>query len=80
VGYDANWLALTNSGTLPHLRLDATTNAWILPARGAARVILVHGVAAVQAAIEFAVFVWLIGWLVRAAVRLPSRRRSRSTS
>jgi hypothetical protein len=78
VAYDQNWLALTNSGSLSHLRLDATTNAWILPAHGGPRLVLVHIVAAIQAAIEFAVVVWLIAWLVRTALRTASLRRSQS--
>jgi hypothetical protein len=79
VAYDPYWQALTLSGALPHLRLDATTNGWILPTQGATRVVLVQTVAAIGAVIEAAVSVWLLVWLGLFAWRRRPRR-SRSAS
>ncbi len=79
VAYDRYWQALTLSGALPHLRLDATTNGWILPVHGATRVVLVQTVAAIGAVIEAAVIVWLLVWLGLFAWRRRPRR-SRSAS
>jgi hypothetical protein len=79
VAYDRYWQALTISGPLAHLRLDATTNGWIVPAQGSMRVVLVHTVAALGAVIESAVLVWLLVWLGLFAWR-ARQRRSRSAS
>jgi len=79
VAYDPYWFALTAAGPLPHVRLDATTNGWILPPQGATRVVFVHLVAALQALIELAVVGWLLTWLGLTA-RAAWLRRRRSDS
>lgn len=70
VRYDAHWLAFANYDQLPHFRLDAALNGWIVrPTHTARRLILVHAVAAIQAFLETISFLALGGCLLANARR-----------
>ena len=70
VRYDAHWLAYANSDRLPHFRLDASLNGWIVPpTRASRRLILVNAAAAIQALLEIMSFVTLGGCLLANARR-----------
>lgn len=58
VAYDRGWLAF-GGGVLTHVRIDAVTNGWLLPARASSgSVTIVHWPSAIAALFEIAGFVW----------------------
>jgi hypothetical protein len=72
-GYDRGWIALAGTTLLPHVRLDATLNGWLLPARAARRrVILIHATSVVQLALEAVAF---LGFLAAVRGAFAPRRR-----
>ncbi|HYL27646.1 MAG TPA: hypothetical protein VEW74_07410, partial [Candidatus Nitrosotalea sp.] len=70
--YDAGWLAFSAGRALPHLRIDAALNGWILGTPGAPVVLLqVTSVAQLIAEIIGAVCVL---WLLKALAQGPEKR------
>jgi hypothetical protein len=61
VAYDGGWAAYAGGIALPHLRLDATVNGWLVPKRaGAASLYVIQRVAAAQALAELLVWALLL--------------------
>lgn len=59
--FDANWTAWDGGHRLPHFRLDATVNGWLLPHPGrSAHIVLVNLAAASEVAAEFAAILWIL--------------------
>jgi hypothetical protein len=76
VRYDAQWAAWAG-GWLPHVRLDAAVNGWIVrPSPASREVVLVEIVAVAQALLEIVAFAVWLAVVVLAATR--SRRPARS--
>ncbi len=63
--FDAHWVAIQGWAALPHVRLDATVNGWLVPPGNARRVYFVDVQAAIQAALEAAGVAWTLALLVR---------------
>lgn len=75
--YDGHWVAL-GAGGPRHLRLDAAVNGWILPpSPGERRIVLLHAVAAAQAAAAAGALIWTFALLATAVYRAV-RTRERS--
>jgi len=71
--YDPGWIGLAGASLLPHVRLDAALNGWLLPARASRRrIFLIHATSVAQLVLELAAFCGLL-----AAIRgaFAGRRR-----
>jgi hypothetical protein len=62
--YDPAWWALSGTAWLTHVRVDAVSNGWIVPARAAGHVFIIDAVAAAQAGAEIAGAAWTIALMV----------------
>jgi len=70
--YDAGWLAFSAGRTLPHLRIDAALNGWILGTPGAP-VVLVQVTSVAQLIAEIIGAVCVL-WLLKALAQAPEKR------
>jgi len=71
--YDSGWIGLAGATFLPHVRLDAALNGWLLPARTLPRrVLLIHATSVVALAFELAAF---CGFLAAVRNVVAGRRR-----
>jgi hypothetical protein len=78
VAYDRGWTASMRGATLPHVRVDAFANGWLVPQRGqSATVTMVHVPSLIAAILEGVGFVWA-GWLVAAFCLQLSRRHDQA--
>lgn len=58
--FDTNWTAWAGGQRLPHFRLDATVNGWLLPQPGrSAHIILVNLAAVCEVAAELVAIIWI---------------------
>jgi hypothetical protein len=67
VGYDRTMLAISRSGTLPHVRVETVFNGWLVaPHEGTRRVVLIDALAAVQVFLELTGLALLLAlsWLL----------------
>jgi hypothetical protein len=78
VRYDEYWRSYIGWRQMPHLRLDAVANGWILPKRnGPERVILIELGAFFTALLEVCVVLAFVAALLPDARRLLARRKGR---
>jgi hypothetical protein len=76
--YDPGWLARMGGQWLTHVRVDAATNGWLLPARESkANVDLVEWPSAVEAGCEVIGLAWTLG-LIGGAIASAMRRRPKT--
>ena len=68
--YDRNWIALMDGRVLPHMRIDATVNGWLLPQRTTSTTIwLLDQAAAAEAVLELFGALWVVGLAIMALRR-----------
>jgi hypothetical protein len=73
VAFDRGWLAFAGGASLPHVRVDATVNGWLLqPRTQAISAWMIQWPAAVEAVLEAIGAAWLIALAV--AALLAARR------
>jgi len=73
--YDPNWIAIADGRPLPHFRLDAIVNAWIVPPQTHSSVLLLNVVAALQTLFEILGYAWVL-WLLWMAMASKRWRRT----
>jgi len=66
--YDPHWIALRGIDVLPHFRMDAVVNAWIVPPHNDRDVALIEWVAALQSLFEVVGVAWVC-WLLARYIR-----------
>jgi hypothetical protein len=71
--YDAAWTALQAWRVLPHVRVDAAANGWLVGAPSPAPIIIVQLTSLVQMLGELCGIVCIL-WLLKAAPRAPTKR------
>jgi len=64
VAFDQGWTASMRGTPLPHVRVDAFANGWLVPERGASATVAIVHVPSLVAAILEAIGVGWAGWLV----------------
>ena len=71
--YDPAWIAISRWQLLPHLRINMAANGWLIPQTSPSAIVLVQVTSLLQIIAEICGAICVL-WLLKAAVRAPTKR------